>query len=432
MRKILLAFLAVFIYQAGFCFAEVNFTKDDRVVIFAPHPDDEIIALGGIIQKILKAGAKIKIVYLTNGEYNEINYFFYKKHVALSTAGFINIGETRQEEAIAATKYLGVNKDDLIFLGYPDRFTESILTSFWDKKWPATSMLTHIKKVPYKNALSAGAPYIGESILNDIKKVLQELKPTIVFVSSPKDTNPDHRSLYVFVNTVLLDLKDKFVPKEQYSYLVHKTGWPKAKKYLPSFELNPPDEFSATDIIWDKISLSDGEVKNKYKALLLYKSQLSLGDSYLLSFVRANELLCSYPFIDTKANVQVESSKSDSNMISKITYSRDKEYLYINILFNKKIAQGIKADVYLLGYRSDKDFALMPKIFFKVKDRSVIAYDKRKRIFIDNLKAVSRGNTILIKFPLKALDSSQYIFSRIILKGKVLALYTSAWRVLRL
>jgi hypothetical protein len=74
----------------------------------------------------------------------------------------------------------------------------------------------------------------------------------------------------------------------------------------------------------------------------------------------------------------------------------------------------------------------MPKIFFKVKGKSVIAYDKRKMIYIDDLKATSRGDAISIKFPLKVLDNPQYIFSRMILKGKMLALYTSAWRILQL
>ncbi len=432
MKKILLLFFLIIICRPGFCSDEINFSAKDRVIIFSPHPDDEIIALGGLIQKVLKSGAKLKIVYLTNGEYNEINYLFYKKQAAVSPAGFIKIGKVREKEAYDATGALGVDKKDLIFLGYPDRFTEAILTSFWNKKWPASSMLTHISKVPYKDALSFGAPYIGESILNDIKNVLNDFKPTKVFLSSPQDTNPDHRAMYVFLNVALLDLKDKFVPDAQFSYLVHKPGWPKGKKYLPSFELAPPEEFTASDVTWIKVPLSRNEVEDKYKALLLYRSQLSLGKYYLASFVRSNELLCKYPVIAMRPKVKNESNKFESNLVSRITYSRDDEFLYINIILRKAIAPTIKADIYLLGYSSTKDFSLMPKIFFKVKDRSAIIYDKRKRIFIDNLKTISRGNAILIKFPLKALDNPQYVFSRIILKGNLLALYASAWRILEL
>ncbi|MHB8276233.1 MAG: PIG-L family deacetylase, partial [Candidatus Humimicrobiaceae bacterium] len=49
-------------------------SSDDKILILAPHPDDEAISSAGIIQKALSAGAKIRIVYLTNGEYNQGSY----------------------------------------------------------------------------------------------------------------------------------------------------------------------------------------------------------------------------------------------------------------------------------------------------------------------------------------------------------------------
>ena len=50
------------------------FKKGQRVLILAPHPDDEAIACAGVIQQALKAGAKVKIVYLTNGDHNELGF----------------------------------------------------------------------------------------------------------------------------------------------------------------------------------------------------------------------------------------------------------------------------------------------------------------------------------------------------------------------
>jgi LmbE family N-acetylglucosaminyl deacetylase len=38
------------------------------VLILAPHPDDEILGLGGIILQILRKGNKVNLVYLTDGE----------------------------------------------------------------------------------------------------------------------------------------------------------------------------------------------------------------------------------------------------------------------------------------------------------------------------------------------------------------------------
>ncbi len=47
-----------------------SFKKNERILILAPHPDDESIACAGIIQKALGAGAQVRIVYLTNGDHN--------------------------------------------------------------------------------------------------------------------------------------------------------------------------------------------------------------------------------------------------------------------------------------------------------------------------------------------------------------------------
>jgi LmbE family N-acetylglucosaminyl deacetylase len=43
--------------------------KAERVLIIAPHPDDEVVGCGGIILKYLNQGAKVTIVVVTNGEY---------------------------------------------------------------------------------------------------------------------------------------------------------------------------------------------------------------------------------------------------------------------------------------------------------------------------------------------------------------------------
>ena len=431
-EQILLFSLFCIISAASPCLAEVSFSSKDRVLILAPHPDDEIIALGGVIQKALENNSKIKIVYLTSGEYNEVSYFFYKKNPAISKRGFINIGQTRQKEAYGATAFLGVKKEDLIFLGYPDRFTEAILASFWNKKWPARSMLTHIGRVPYKNALSFNAPYIGESILGDLEHVLMEFKPTKAFVSSPYDANPDHRSLYVFTSVALLNLKDKIGEPDVYAYLVHKLGWPRAKKYLPSFDLDAPDDYANNGIAWHKVYLDYEEIANKRKALAFYRSQLSFAKNYLLSFVRKNELVHLPSAINLKEKKPLGVSRVNSKLISEISYSRDNEFLYIDISLNRKIAKGLKADVYLLSYKKGKDFSLMPKIFFKAKDNTVIIYEGRKRIFIDGIKMKPKENLVSISVPLLALDNPDCVFSRVIMKGRVMALYAGGWQAIEL
>jgi hypothetical protein len=48
-------------------FAQSGTTRPDMVVVFAPHPDDEVIACAGIIQQALGRGARVKVLAITNG-----------------------------------------------------------------------------------------------------------------------------------------------------------------------------------------------------------------------------------------------------------------------------------------------------------------------------------------------------------------------------
>lgn len=428
-KKIFLSLIFIFL-NCYSSFAEIDFSSKDRILILSPHPDDESLTSAGIIQHALTKNAQIKIVYLTSGDYNEFSQFFYKKSPIFFRGGFVRIGKTRQAEAHAAMQYLGLKTDDLVFLGYPDRFTEAILTGFWDKKNPTSSLLTHISSVPYKDAFSFGAPYVGQSILSDLEQILKTFKPTKVFVSSPQDTNPDHRSFYVYLKVALLDLQ-KYINPTVYTYLVHKAGWPPRGMYLSHKELEAPTGFPK-EIICEKFFLKDNEIKNKYKAISLYKSQLVFSKRYLFSFVRKNELFCIYPEIDLEKGQTLRSSIAGSKLVSRITYRRDKNFVYINITFNKKIAEGIKADIYLLGYKKSLDFSLMPKIFFKVKGKYKIAYNKRKRIPVNGIEVSVNSANMFIKFPLAAVNYPDYIFSRIILKGKVFALHVAPWVTLKM
>jgi len=41
---------------------------DTRLLIFSPHPDDESLRAAGLIQRVLKEGGKVKVVFMTNGD----------------------------------------------------------------------------------------------------------------------------------------------------------------------------------------------------------------------------------------------------------------------------------------------------------------------------------------------------------------------------
>lgn len=77
-----------------------------NVLVFAPHPDDDIIGCGGSIAKHCQRGNQLTIAYLTSGNAGSISY----------TAN--ELGEVRELEAQKAANLLGVN--DLVYLRIPD------------------------------------------------------------------------------------------------------------------------------------------------------------------------------------------------------------------------------------------------------------------------------------------------------------------------
>ena len=191
---------------------EIELGASDRILILAPHPDDESLACGGIIQRALSSGLPVHVLFLTNGDNNEWSFMVYRKRPELLPWQVRAMGEVRRGEALAAARGLGLPPDALTFLGYPDFGTLRIWCSHWGDAPPFRSMLTRVTSVPYENAYRRGAAYKGEEIVRDLTAVIREFRPTRIFVSHPADDNPDHAALYLFTRIVLWDLAEDHTP----------------------------------------------------------------------------------------------------------------------------------------------------------------------------------------------------------------------------
>ena len=142
----------------------ISFTVKDRVLVIAPHPDDESIGVGGTLQQAIKAGAKVKVCLLTNGENNEFAFIVYERRIVLKPKEFLRLGEVRRKETLDAMRLIGVAPEDVVSLGYPDYGTMEVFQKYWGEMKPFRSMLSRVNKVPYAESLSPDSPYVGESV----------------------------------------------------------------------------------------------------------------------------------------------------------------------------------------------------------------------------------------------------------------------------
>ena len=409
-----------------------QFKKDERVLILAPHPDDEAIACAGIIQKALSKGAKVKIAYFTNGEHNEFAFIVYEKRITFKKNEFIYLGQVRRKEAIKAMQLLGIDEKDLIFLGYPDFGTFSIFNRYWQASKPFRSLLTRISSVPYAESLSFGSPYSGESILKDLKDVILDYRPERIFVSHPADVNVDHKSLYLFLQVALADIKDKIPYPKVHPYLVHHSGWPLPRHYHPELGLNPPKSFLDSQINWVKYDLSPEELNQKHQAVLCYKSQTESSAFYLLSFARKNEIFGDYLPITLKNQVslkeQLVSFFGSSKMFpgstleeeipeaetlddGRVSYALVDKALIIKIEKPKNLVYRFSTVMYLYGYSYKKPFSDMPKLRIVTKHDNFKVFDGRKLIKPEGMALNLTSQALTLKIPLEILGSPNFILT---------------------
>jgi LmbE family N-acetylglucosaminyl deacetylase len=427
-------------------------TKNDRVLILAPHPDDEAIACAGIIQKAIKAGADLHVVFLTNGDHNQFAFIVYEKRLVFRKGEYLHMGKVRREESIKAMQILGLTADKLTFLGYPDFGTMAIFKNYWNVDRPFKSLLTRVSSVPYKEDFSFGKPYIGESILFDLEEVLRRYKPNKIFVTHPADVNSDHRALSLFLQVALWDLKAQLSTNlKVYSYLVHHKGWPLPRHFHPQLALTPPKDMQEADIKWQVLNLDSTELEKKHQAILSYRSQTASSAFYLLSFARANELFGNFSniaLVDLNKSDQIiwsehpdllwekveEESWAEEGGApsgSQIDYAVKDKKLYIKLTLKK---QPIVTDLlfFLFGYKDSVGFRDMPKIRLKIMGETVRLSDKKVQLDNNEIYRHVDGKNIIIGVPLKILNDPQYILTSVYASSRGVSSEAASWRVIEL
>ena len=96
---------------------EVQLTSQDRILIFAPHPDDEVLGCGGIIQRALKMRRPVNLVFFTYGDTNKWSYILSRKQPVVLPKDVRNMGLLRYKETVKSAEILGLSPQQLIFLG---------------------------------------------------------------------------------------------------------------------------------------------------------------------------------------------------------------------------------------------------------------------------------------------------------------------------
>ncbi len=177
-----------------------------RVILFSPHPDDDVISMGGTFSKLIKQGHDVHVVYQTSGniavtddealKFAEVCNDFIGENVNginfSSIIDFLNNktenqidsvevrelkGLIRRRESYAAVRYIGLKDENTHFLDLP--FYET----------------GQVKKNPF-----------GTEDIEIVKDIVAKIKPHQVFAAG--DLADPHGTHEVCINIIFAALKE--------------------------------------------------------------------------------------------------------------------------------------------------------------------------------------------------------------------------------
>jgi glucosamine-6-phosphate deaminase len=235
--------------------------KNQRIICFSPHPDDDVISMGGILHKLAVNGNEITVAYMTSGNLavfdhdvrrhlDFIRRLASERHIPTAAAseleqkvdaflaqkrpGDVDIKEVqdakriiRESEAVAGIRTLGLEQHAARFLNLPFYQTGKV------------------RKDP-----------IGPADVCIVFDLLQELRPHLVFVAG--DLSDPHGTHRVCKEAVSLALAE---------YVKGGGDRPEVWLYRGAWQ-----EWPVTEATW-LVPLSQEELRLKIQAIFKHQSQ---------------------------------------------------------------------------------------------------------------------------------------------------------------
>jgi LmbE family N-acetylglucosaminyl deacetylase len=270
----------------------------ERLLVIAPHPDDETIAAGGLIQRVRANGGDVRVVLVTAGD----GFVEAVKHetgeLQPRPSAYVAYGQQRLREARAALRILAPDHARLQILGFPDGGLDGLLQAHWWRSSPERSRTTGATDPPYNDqALEPDVPYDGDDLRRELEHVIRVTRPTIVALPDPRDRHPDHRAAGLFTLLALQDWSARRPKKEMpdlLAYLVHWPDWPPgwdagSPQPRPDTPLELPRALVHPDGVRVALVLSDAELAIKEAALRKHITQLEVMRPFLTAFLRRTE-----------------------------------------------------------------------------------------------------------------------------------------------
>jgi LmbE family N-acetylglucosaminyl deacetylase len=324
---------------------------DSRVLVLAPHPDDESLAVGGLLQKILDAGGRCRVIFLTNGENNPWPQRVIERRWRIGPIDKERWGKRRRLEAISALAELGIPETAISFLGFPDQGLTDLLLS------------------------------ANNEISERLAEHLDEWQPSLLVSPSATDLHPDHSAASVFVRLALARRKVRSVDLLHLEYRIH-TRQPEHKH----------DSFDFT--------LTEIQREQKRRAILRHTSQLVLRRN-LVNFAQDRERFFSSKEIRNLRQHPLQNATAANGEIT------------LDLKLSSNLGAFGKAILYLVSSRNGHIVQVLSLLLsqrrFELCDvRNVLSED-----VVASAHIRQSGSCHIVRIPKALISSADFIFAKV-------------------
>jgi len=220
--------------------------RGERLLLLAPHPDDETLAAGALLQRTLAHGGRALVVLATDGDNNPWTQRLVERRIRIGPVDSARFGQRRRAEALAALAELGLSETDAVFLGLPDQAITDLVI--------------------------AGDQAAAERLAD----VFRSWQATLLVLPSLYDLHPDHSALAVLTRLALERAAPGPAP-QVLSYIVHKTRG-----------MNVPPAADAPEVAC--LEPTAKEMAGKRRAILRHATQLTVHRRKFLAFAGRPEV----------------------------------------------------------------------------------------------------------------------------------------------
>jgi len=255
-----------------------------KVIIFSPHPDDDVISMGGTFHRLCDQDHDVYVVYQTSGniavgDEEVIRYCEYLRDVCSKYSPDNQELKSKAEEIIHFLRYEKVEgekeKDDVLFMKGTIRREEARAGA----RYTGIADDSHIRflDLPFYETGTVKKNDLSEKDVLIIRRLLEEIQPDQMFVAGDlADPHGTHKVCLDAILAAIDDMKDETWMK-QCRIWMYRGAW--AEWEMDHIEMAVP--------------ISPEELRSKRNAILKHQSQAEsapfLGDDERLFWQRAED-----------------------------------------------------------------------------------------------------------------------------------------------